>query len=265
MLNNMRLLFSSTRHLRTIYHTNMQTAYAAVMAGISKPVKLEMQEVKNKRTGEIERVPKDITPSFAHNHSAQLEVLEKLFKSRHGQEKFEKMQLNRAVYLVAKGIAPPEINLVTLPKRKYPKKEIARLMAGGANNTAEHEALAAAGWQEVFGVKLVTYSGESKNPADFWIVDNNKPQAEWQTLDFMFTMDADKPYHILNMNKNITKTSRKVLMLKENLINHAEKSDIVPLDMRYLNDKNRTLIINFLLTLPLEKRNQFYLLVEESL
>lgn len=54
--------------------------------GISEEPNFEFMEVTNPRTGEVVNVPKDITPSFAHNHAKRVDAVLDLAAQRHGQD-----------------------------------------------------------------------------------------------------------------------------------------------------------------------------------
>lgn len=59
--------------------------------GISKEPNFEFVQVTNPRTGEVVKVPKDITPSFAHNHAKRVDAVLDLAAERHGQEFVEQL------------------------------------------------------------------------------------------------------------------------------------------------------------------------------
>lgn len=52
--------------------------------GISEEPNFEFVEVQNPRTGDVVKVPKDITPSFAHNHTKRVDAVLDLVGERHG-------------------------------------------------------------------------------------------------------------------------------------------------------------------------------------
>lgn len=80
----------------------------AIKKGISKPQSIETIEHVNKRTGEIESQPKDITPSFAHNHD-RLTALIKLAKDKHGTA-FSKQLKKQVSELMLDLVASPNFN-----------------------------------------------------------------------------------------------------------------------------------------------------------
>lgn len=56
----------------------------------------------NPRTGEVVRVPADITPTFAHNHGDRVAALDKMMADKHGKISADELQAMRAEYLRGK-------------------------------------------------------------------------------------------------------------------------------------------------------------------
>ncbi|WP_457818014.1 hypothetical protein, partial [Staphylococcus aureus] len=61
----------------------------------------------NPRTGEVVRVPADITPTFAHNHGDRVAALDKMFGANHSPDALDKMVAEREAYLAGKMQPPP--------------------------------------------------------------------------------------------------------------------------------------------------------------
>ena len=214
----------------------------------------------NPRTGEVVRVPADITPTFAHNHGDRVAALDKMFGANHSPDALDKMVAEREAYVDSK-MQPPPMMTTTLKTAKKNDKEIARLMRGDPHVIRRHEALAAADWQKTFNVRLEPYNLPSDNPPDYWIVDPDKEKAEWLMIDWMFT--EEKPFKIKKMNENFIENGaweNKVERIEE----HFEKADIIPLDLRRLTNKNRAKLLSYVLSLTIEKRNKIKLIVGES-
>ncbi|UOP00541.1 phage minor head protein [Kingella potus] len=149
---------------------------------------IKMVEAVNPRTGQVVRIPADITPSFAHNHGDRLGALQALFGQKHGNDAVEKMIAEREAYLSGK-VYFTGLNTVNLYKAP-PEKEVARLDKDASGNSRRHEAETAAQWQQAHGVRLEPYDLEKAGgKPDFLIADQDLPRSQWQTIDFMFTED----------------------------------------------------------------------------
>lgn len=67
--------------------------------GISEEPNFEFVQVTNPRTGEVVKVPKDITPSFAHNHAKRVDAVLDLATERHEHEFVADLLKKTQVYL----------------------------------------------------------------------------------------------------------------------------------------------------------------------
>lgn len=123
------------------------------------------------------------------------------------------------------------------------------------------EGVTAEEWQQYYNVNLERYNPEihkilvDGNPADFAIIDSNKRPDEWTIIDFMFTMESSNEKGIKAMNYSLDghkRHKRNWYDLEQQMLDHLEKSDIVPMDLRHWNIKNRIKILNFVLSLNKE-------------
>ena len=160
-----------------------------------------------------------------------------------------------------------DIPVIALPDNP-PAKEIERLTTNyTANNTSLHEARAAAAWQIVMEQKLEIFdlpveTGVGK--PDYLIVNTELSRELWQTLDFMFTENPDNPFKLQKFNDYFAHTPEQWSKKQQQILNHLEKADIVPLDMRHLNAINRAKLLNFVLSLSEEQKKKLQLLVRET-
>lgn len=69
-------------------------------------------EVTNPRTGQVVRIPADITPSFAHSHGDRLGALDELFAAKHGAKVLKKLVAERAEYLNGKLAVPTDAEVL---------------------------------------------------------------------------------------------------------------------------------------------------------
>lgn len=242
------------------------TRRQAEREGISGEPDIEMVEFTNPRTGQTVLIPKDITPSFAHNHGDRLGALEALFGERHAADSLDEMIAARERWLSERMQPPASVNLVALPAT-VPATEIKRLMSGGDYSLKEHEARAAAQWQKAQQVRLVPYDLPAKagvRPPDYLVEDASIPKEDWQSIDFMFTEDAQSLGNIQKLNDYFCHTPESWTRKQINIQKHLQKADIVPLDLRHLSAVNRAKLLTYVLSLPEEQRNRIYLMVGES-
>ena len=221
---------------------------------------IKMVEVTNPRTGQVVRIPADITPSFAHSHGDRLGALEALFGEKHGADAVDKMIAAREAYLAGK-VYFTGLNTVNLYKSPS-EKEVERLAQDASGNSRRHEAETAAQWQEAHGVRLEPYDLErrGKNP-DFLVADKDLPREQWQTLDFMFTEDPTNEYKIGKFNQHFAHTAKRWQEQKNQIQAHLAKADIVPLDLRRLDALNRTKVLGYVLSLPQEQKDKIYIIL----
>ncbi len=109
------------------------------------------------------------------------------------------------------------------------------------NKARPGEASAAVEIQNAFGGKLRRADGDDGSSVDFVFSDG--PQ-QGKTVDFLFTADTNKQAEFMNkfFDKNLAGN-------KAQIVSHVKKADIVPLDLRNLNQSNQTKIIDFIKTL----------------
>ena len=160
---------------------------------------------------------------------------------------------------------PDTIKTTTLPA-KVSKKELNRLLVDALDNVAKpSEADAAVRWQVAHNVKLERYALDNETPPDFYIVDAEKPKEEWITIDFMYTEDTSNPYKIEKFNQFFAHSTQSWNAKMDGIQKHLAKADIVPFDLRPLNQRNRMKLIAYVLSLPQEQQKKIQLLVSESL
>lgn len=233
--------------------------------GIGGEPDVEMVEFTNPRTGQKVLIPDDITPSFAHNHGDRLGAMDALFGDKHGEAALAEMIAQRETWLDKRYSMPSDaVKVLALPD-KVSKKEVARLtQQNAANNTAVHEAEAAAAWQKATRDRLEVFDldlGKGVKQPDFLIEVEDTPREQWQTLDFMYTWDADDLFKIGKLNDSIIRGMERQIAQIES---HLQKADIVPLDFRRLNAVSRHKILEYVLSLPKEQRDRIRLLVDKS-
>ena len=217
-------------------------------------------EVTNPRTGQVVRIPADITPSFAHSHGDRLGALEALFGEKHGADAVDKMIAAREAYLAGK-VYFTGLNTVNLYKSPS-EKEVERLAQDASGNSRRHEAEAAAQWQEAHGVRLEPYDADTAgDKPDFWVVEKDLPREQWQKLDFMYTEDQTNEYKIGRLNQYFADTVERWEAQKDQIQNHLEKAHIVPLDLRRLNALNRVKVLGYVLSLPQEQKDRIYIIL----
>lgn len=241
------------------------TARRAKRKGISDSPAVEWVDYTNPRTGKSYLVPKDVHPTFAHNHGDRLTAIDKLYQEKHGDTAYAKMTTEREDYLkpAVDAIKLP-IGLTALPN-KAPPQAVKRLLKDPADGVEKlSEAQAAAAWQSVHKQRLERYDLHSDNPPDFLIVEKGVDRDKLTTIDFMFTIEADNKRGIEAMNRQISAKPKQWRNCKANIQRHLRKADIVPLDLRHLNALNRAKILRYVLSLPQEQINQIRLIVAES-
>nr|WP_233101904.1 hemagglutinin repeat-containing protein [Variovorax sp. IB41] len=135
------------------------------------------------------------------------------------------------------------------PTSSVSRAEVDRLAWDTAAGKARPgEGNAAAQYQNATGSTL-----ERVNPADYLpgtpkpdFVIVSGPNAG-QKVDFMFAVDSE--YAAAGMNNNFLKTNKDVTAMKNQLIDHAEKADVVPLDFRKLTAENQQLLLDRVISL----------------
>lgn len=228
--------------------------------GISEEPDFEFVQVTNPRTGEVVKVPKDITPSFAHNHAKRVDAVLDLAAERHGKD-FADDLLNQSDEYLWQRINTSQLNIHDFSEIKPTESRIDELLGESSGSKIKrHEAVAAAEWELAFGVKLQRFelpeskSGEKtpENP-DFWIIGESDDKTTWQTLEFLGTFDP-KQGSIKEYNRSYIKSDVAWNRAQQNIIKHIDKASILGLDLRHFTTEVRFKIIGFVLSLPPEKQ-----------
>lgn len=101
----------------------------------------------NPRTGEVARVPDNITPSFAHNHGDRLGGLLNVYAQKHGIERVKEVMQQSQAYLLEK----TGLNHIDLSHTQPEKAEIERLTLDTPDEKPKPaEAEVAAKWEVFF-------------------------------------------------------------------------------------------------------------------
>ena len=140
------------------------------------------------------------------------------------------------------------------------KKEIQRLLVDLLDNKPKlSEAMVGAEYQSYFGVTLTRPSpeyhadGTPKAGFDYWVDGKQK-------LDFMFAMYGYDQFKIDKFNEYFAKNDFFWQKQVNDIQKHLMKADIVPLDLRYLADKNISKVQDYVLSLPQEQQNRLILI-----
>ncbi|OOR87290.1 hypothetical protein B0181_10595 [Moraxella caviae] len=134
--------------------------------------------------------------------------------------------------------------------------EVQRLLIDLLDNKPKlHEAMAAAQYQAFFGVRLIRpkpefVNGNAKAGFDYLVEQTGK------RIDFMFTMHGYPKKKIEKLNQFFAHNDTTWADKKDDIQSHLRKADIVPLDLRYLTDENRTMLIQHVLSLPVKQQKQ---------
>ncbi len=223
---------------------------------------IEMETIKNPATGELVETPKGVHFSFNHNHD-RLTAMLKLAEDKHGTafgERLKAQLTNHMLELVVKTGAVSVVDFTGIVARQA---EVDRLKIELDGTESLSEGVVGDEWQQYHGVILERYNPSkhkikvARQPADFaTITDGMKPD-EWPTIDFMMTVDNDKAKIGMNAMLKHPKKGRKAWdNLKLNIQKHLEKSDVVPIDLRHLDDENRLKIMIYVLSLSKEQQKQ---------
>ncbi len=85
----------------------------AERAGISEEPNFEFVEVENPRTGEVVRVPRDIEPSFAHNHVNRQKAVLDLASDKHGESFGKELAQDSQKHVDARVVQPKIAQMFT--------------------------------------------------------------------------------------------------------------------------------------------------------
>lgn len=240
------------------------TRKQAEKLGISPEPEIETEEVENKRTGKTIEVTKGITPSFDHNHGDRLGALLKIAQDKHGSD-FTAQLLPQLDDYMFKLLKPSAVDVVSFVGVKAIPAEIARLSQELSGTPSISEGEIAAQWQQHYDVKLERYDAAKHKvlvagqPADFAVIDKAKAPKEWQTLDFMFTLDdKTKVNEFLATFKSAKAWNKR----KNKILRHIEKADITPLYLGHFDLETRTKVMTFVLSLHKELQQRIVFVTE---
>ncbi len=119
-----------------------------------------------------------------------------------------------------------------------------------------NEAITAVEYQRHFDVTLerpqpqYNEDGTPKAGFDYWITNTGK------RLDFMFTMHGYSDDKIGKLNRFFAHNEETLRDKKDGIKEHLEKADIVPIDLRFLINENRLILINYVLSLSEKEQQQ---------
>lgn len=215
---------------------------------------IKMEQFTDPKTGDVISIPKGIAPSFNHNHD-RLTALLRLAEDKHGADfaKILGIDLKQEMVGYAKKQGVKVADFTGIVARK---DEVARLLIDKLDNKPKlHEAVAGEQYQQYYKVKLerpepVFIDGDAKAGFDYLVTDTG------QTLDFMFTMYGYAQVKIDNLNKFFAHNDDAWNTKRKQILDHLEKSDIVPIDLRSLSVQNAVKLIAFVVSLSKEQQSQ---------
>lgn len=223
---------------------------------------IKTETIKNPATGQMVETPKGVHFSFNHNHD-RLTAMLKLAEDKHGTEFGERLKarLNEIMLGLArdKGVAVANFAGVTVTQ-----SEVERLLVDKLDNKPKlHEAQAGAEYQVHYGVRLerpepVFIDGNPQAGFDYLVTDDGKK------LDFMFTMFGYADKKVENLNKFFAHTNKSWGEKKQQITDHLEKADIVPIDLRYFNTENRVKLVSFVLSLSKKQQQKIILITGQK-
>ncbi len=190
----------------------------------------------------------------ASNFKDNLELLQKLgdVLAENEQNK-EKQIVNYLIDL----IVSDEVKQADFTGITARAEEVERL-GEDANGYKEDEGIVADQYQQFYNVKLERFDdGKHKfylvnKPADFAQVDENIKPNEWLTIDFMFTEFTFNSKRAEFFEFDIFRHRRKARnwqYLQENIQDHLNKADIVPMDLRGMTRKMIARVLYYILSL----------------
>ena len=245
------------------------TKKQAERKGISEPVELETETVTNPRIGQELTVPKGVHFSFAHNHD-RLTALLKLAEEKHGNYFGLQVQSELKAFMVSYALKNGDMTAVSFAGiAPRPNRMTVLEQELNNNKSSPFEGMAGDEWEQYHKVelerfdpekhKVLAYNDKTGKPksADFAIIGNGNPK-QWQTIDFMFTIGEKEAKNMAYQYLESTKPrfANSWQKLKDNILEHLSKSDIVPMDMRIIDARMATKIIAFVLTLPVEQQRK---------
>ncbi|STY93207.1 hypothetical protein [Moraxella bovis] len=261
------------------YHFNCRSSFEIVFDGYESPKNRASEFGVTENVSYYEWLKKQ-TPDY------QDEVLGKargkLFRDGGmSAEKFKSLQLDknftpltleqmRELEPLAFNQSKPSYQTINIGHLKPRASEVKRLQIEPAKlgekpkQPRPAEAELADLLQQYFGIYLVRYDDRyhkqspTGNPPDFAKKDDELPVKEWQTLDIMYAIGDD--VDIKAYLHSITKSDKAWDRQKENIINHIEKSDIVPLDLRKFDKQRLEKIIGFVLSLDKKQQNKILII-----
>lgn len=164
--------------------------------GISEEPDFEFVQVTNPRTGEVVKVPKDITPSFAHNHAKRVDAVLDLAAERHGQDFARDVAQQAKNHVLGRlpenhpaqqftgrvSFEQDVLEHYTIAGKKISKQEMADL-CGVANDSV---------------VSIEKYAGQIDYPNEFWVVRASNPHVYIEHLERVITTDETGQLFVKN-------------------------------------------------------------------
>lgn len=164
--------------------------------------------------------------------------------------------------LLQEKIAKAKIKAADFSGMVVDLKEVKRLQDEGLRFS---EAQLANKWQQYYSVSLRGFDASkhkflTRQPPDMVEVNPSIPEAEWRTLDIMFTLEphANHREFLHGFNKSAIAWDKK----KKNIIKHLKKADIVPMYMAHFDNSTAIKIIDFVLSLTPKEREKIVFIWE---
>lgn len=151
---------------------------------------------------------------------------------------------------------------VDFSKTNVDEAEVERLLFDSAKKKADMaEARNAVQFESYYQVKLNRFAqkfDDKGNPIpspDFYVVGAD------QSIDFLFATYRLSEFKKHKLNEYFADTEDRWYEKKQTIQEHLDKADIVPIDLRDLSLDNRSLLIGYVLSLPIEQQQQIILIM----